>query len=140
MFEKLRAFLGKKETKRLLPLLLIGVLLLVFAGRLSGGAGAAEESEESPLAAYEDRVCEEIAGLCGAVRGVGECRVTVRLSGELKRSYSGGKIVYEKTPEIVGIGVVCEGGGSAEVRSALTELLCALYGVGSNRVGVEPLG
>lgn len=139
MFEKIAVFFRGKEARILLPLALFGVVLLLFAGRMSASGAQSSAEESSPLAAYEDRLEEQLRLLCGSMEGVGRCRVMIRCAGEAKRTFSGGKVVYEEVPEVVGVTVVCEGGDRASVRAALTEAITALFGIGANRVSVRKM-
>lgn len=125
----------KKEIGKLLPLLLIGVLLLLLAGAL--GKRPATVSEEISLnAAYSRELEERVADLCREVDGVGNCTVMVTLKGKVKRTYSGDHLVYEEPPEVIGVTVVCDGGGRASVKRDLTALLTALFDIGSNRIAI----
>lgn len=53
-------------------------------------------------------------------------------------SGSGAKVVVTQSryPDFVGALVVCEGGGSAAVRLEITQALCALTGLSSDRISV----
>ena len=112
-------------------------------------------SMESYRTAIEARVCD----ICSRVDGVGKVYAVVNLAGGFEYVYatdiknsSGGassqyivigsgdneRVVYlsEKVPEILGIGVVCEGGGDIEVKKEVTALLCAAFGLGSHKIYV----
>ena len=43
-------------------------------------------------------------------------------------------LITRTYPSVSGIGIVCEGGGDASVRSQLLSLLSAAYGIGSNKI------
>lgn len=137
MPEKIKRFLGRKEIRVLLPILIGGILLLVLAGR---GTDTAKTDESSPLDAQREAAEEELAALCREVDGVGKCRVMITFEGGAKRSYSGGKLVYEEPPKVSGVSVVCTGGDRVQVRAALTEMIAALYGIGANRISILPSG
>ncbi len=51
----------------------------------------------------------------------------------------GGLVLKTVTPKIRGVAVVCSGGDSLYVRSAVTELLSAVLDVSSNRISVSKL-
>ena len=112
-------------------------------------------SMEEYRVAIERRVCD----ICAHVSGAGRVYAVVNLAGGYEYIYatdqkitSGGetyeyivigngndeRVVYltERVPEILGIGVVCSGGGSLEVRNEITALLSAAFGVGSHKVYV----
>ena len=41
--------------------------------------------------------------------------------------------------EVFAVAILCEGAESPKVRQKLTELVCSIYGIGSNRVTIQPL-
>ncbi len=103
--------------------LILGLgILLIFLGSAEGGESEGVMSTE-----------ESIEKICSSIEGVGECRVLVSYKTEAGAFGSGGGEV------IVGIAVVCEGGGSDNVRRRVTEVLSGLYGIGANRIRVEKL-
>ncbi len=112
-------------------------------------------SMESYRLALEERVCY----ICSRVAGAGQVYAVVNLSEGFSYVYAadiktttGGvssqyivigsgndeRVVYlsEQVPEILGIGVVCTGGGDPLVQKEVTSLLCAAFGVGSNKIYV----
>ena len=148
--KKAKQVLGKKKYLILGVLFLLGLLLLFW----DGGGETSEKAEEASLAVsaedYRARLTEEIGVLCRGVRGVGQATVLVSLSGGYEYVYardgdgdcvgfgSGSRkeAVVENIlpPQIAGIGIVCDGGGNAAVREALTELLSAALGIGANKI------
>jgi stage III sporulation protein AG len=139
----------------------LGILLLL----LGGGALFSEKKEETEVAPYrpeEDEVVlyqtyleERVRALCRSVRGTGNVTAVVSLSGSFSSVYatewkdgneeyvilgsgSSAAPIYltRATPEIVGIGIVCDGGADAAVRRELTELLSATFHLSSNRIYV----
>ena len=56
-----------------------------------------------------------------------------------ERTYKGSQIIETKPPRVLGVSVLCEGGASDRVRAEITEMLCALFDIGANRVSVLPL-
>ena len=112
-------FLKKwKGARLLLPLLLIGIVLLV-AGAFS------DKSSEEPLSSEEER----LGALCSGVEGVGECRVMISYEETGRNS----------SDKVVGVAVVCEGGGSVAVQNRICMLITSLYGIGANRICILPL-
>lgn len=112
-------------------------------------------SMESYRLALEERICH----ICTRLDGVGQVYAVVNLAGDYEYVYasdikttSGGvssqhiiigsgndeRLVYltQKVPEILGIGVVCDGGNDPKVQNEITSLLCAAFGVGSNKIYV----
>lgn len=119
------------------------------------------EAELRLLSMEEYRVAMEarIKDICERVVGAGEVHVILHLAGGYEYVYaadqkitssgevreyimigsgSNQRVVYltERVPEILGIGVVCEGGNQESVRNEITALLAATLGVGSHRVYV----
>lgn len=88
-----------------------GLLLLLF-----GGVGG-EKTDVTPEASLEAQIAE----LCSATEGVGECRAMV---------------TYGDDGEVFAVAVLCEGAESAEVRADIKELVGSLFGIGANRISV----
>lgn len=110
---------------------------------------------EEYAAAAEHRIAE----LCSGVRGVSDVRVMVTLAGGYNAVYaqnsqssssgyrnefvltgSGSSeaplLVGYSVPEISGVGIVCSGGGDANVRREIISLVSATFGVSSNKIYV----
>lgn len=144
---------------------ILGALLLFFGNRSVRGKNTTEAEKPSATSptqnveAYRVELESRIAELCRRVDGVGEVTVAVTLDGGFvveyatdKKITSGGEstsyvtvgsgsdktLVYvtERPPPILGIGVVCDGGSSPEVRREVVNLLSAAFGVGSNKIYV----
>lgn len=154
-----------KKDKKLILLAagaVLGILLLLFGS----SASRREENEEEKSASFSmdpDEYASELEArieeLCGGVRGAGKVRATVTLKGgyravyatDAKSSSTGNQkstvlvgsgsseeailLCYEN-PEIAGIGIVCEGGDSAEVRAEVIALISATFSVKSNQIFV----
>lgn len=114
------------------------------------------ENAPEVLALYTESLEKKIATLCESVSGVSGVRVAVTLETGYEYVYakdaeadsrdgttvgyyryvtvgsgSSEKVVYlsEKPPQIAGIGIVCRGGGGADVRRELMELIAAAFDV-----------
>ena len=108
---------------------------------------------------YRNGLETRMEALCGCVEGVGSVKVEVMLAGGFEYVYAtdkkvtssgestsfvvvgsgdGESLIYlsEKPPAILGIGVVCAGGGDPAVKREITALLSATFGVGSNKIYV----
>ena len=139
---------------RLLFLLgVAGLVLLLFVGRGTKEADAAP----SPLLqceSYRAALEEELASLCGNVRGVGRVRVFLTLaSTELalyEKNVSGdsetlasvggeGLLVAYEMPRVRGVTVVCEGGGDPVVKAELYALLSAALSLRATQIHVAPI-
>ena len=129
---------GKKKTVVMALLILLG-LILILSSSFSGDAKNKNRNETVTLDEYKERLEEEIRELCSSVDGVGKCRVTVTFERGEQNVYKGSSVIETKPPRVQGISVVCRGGDSDSVRIQLTELLTALFDIGSNRVAILKL-
>ncbi len=149
---------GKLRLLIILGGAVLGILLLLLAGgnSLSGDRGEdieKTENEEETLRAYQDYLEGRVKSICETVAGVGSVTVVVTLDGDFEEIYAkeqkDGNEEYvivgsgssasalhlsRLTPKIAGIGVVCHGGGNADVRQELISLLAAAFDVPSNRI------
>lgn len=130
----------------------LGLVLLVFTGvfpEKEATVKAPDLAEE-----YRIRLTEEVRAACAAVRGVGDVRVFLTLaSGEIavyeknkngeneSVALSGGEglLLAYRTPEILGVAVICDGGDSPTVKAELTALLRATLGVDTRSIHIAPL-
>ena len=143
----------------------LGVLLLVLGNGHLGKKSAPADESAAPSGsvrsaeAYRDDLERRMEDICARVAGVGRVEVIVTLEGGFEYVYAtdrkitvGGEstsiitvgngsdespvYITERAPAILGIGVVCAGGNDPTVRREVTALLCAAFGVGSNKVYV----
>ena len=130
----------------------VGILLLLLGGGMSGAkesgvSSGNEYSEESER--YRIELEEKISQICKRVSRDENPTVTVTLEcGEeyvyAKRSdgsyivSSGeGVLLCRKMPRVCGVAIVCRNGDEPSVQGCITELVCALLGVGANKVCVS---
>lgn len=144
--------------------LILGVALLFIGGFVlpDGESKSNKESENEgeryDFSEYKEEIRREIEKICLSVHGVrsvsavvcfdgvGESIYAVNLqSGNSEKteyvvigSGSNAHALYlgESLPRLVGIGVVCDTGGSMGVKSELATLLAATYGLPLTRVSV----
>jgi len=133
-------------------------LLLLGSGNWLKTADDKNEQPASPssqeeIKQYKKELEQQIRELCESVNGVSGVTVVVTLSGGFEEIYAtelvNGNEEYvilgsgsnasalhllRSSPEIAGVGVVCRGGGNANIRQELTSLLCAAYRISSNRI------
>ena len=141
MTETLLKSLQNMKGKWTLLLLLLGGLFLL----LLGGQGA-EDAPSFDSEAYRAALTAEVTALCREVRGVGEVSVLLTLTEGESYTYAGqsgyisaggsGLLLSSRPPQVAGVAVVCEGGGSAAVREELKALLSSALGIGAHRVTV----
>lgn len=96
--------------KRLLPVVIFGVILILLSGLVREGS------------ATEPTLEEELVSVCSSVEGVGECRVIV--------SYG------ENGETVEAVAVICEGADNAAVRARIISLMESLFGIRSGRISV----
>lgn len=119
----------------LIVALVIGALLLFFS---SVGAKTTDSAEQS-LDEYLSELEERVAKSCSSVRGVGKCKVLITLERGEQSTYKGSSLIEVKPPKVLGVSVICEGADSDSVRLALTEMLTALFDIGTNRISILKL-
>ena len=47
-----------------------------------------------------------------------------------------GLVISIKSPDVIGVAIVCEGGESSVVKAEITKLVTSLFGIGADRVYV----
>ena len=145
--------------------LIIGAALLIFGSVGDfGSTKSSVKSEESATPVldaknYEEEVENKIKELCYGVRGVGKVSVMVSLRGGYKTVYamdaqstpsgyrseivkvgSGsnqeGIITGYENPQIIGVGIVCEGGDDSRVKNEIVSLVSAALDISTNKIFV----
>ncbi len=104
----------KKQDKKII-ILIVGALALAILLFPASNKKAEEEATLDEAARLEE--------LCSEIDGVGECRVMV--------TYREG--------EIYAVAVICRGADNPKVRERLTDLITSMYGIGANRVSIQPM-
>lgn len=123
-----------------------------------------QQAQTYTTADIEELLEKRLEKIAGQVSGAGSvsAMVTVRSAGEyvyaenrktntnadstsddkeivLYESSGGsneGLVVSIRSPDISGVAILCEGGGSSVVRAEITKLVTSLFGIGSDRVYV----
>ncbi len=126
-----------KKAKIIILLVAAGMLLILFSSVFGGEKKA--KTEDMTLDEYRVRLEAEISDICTDVEGVGKCRVYITLERGTQNVYKGSAVIETKPPRVLGVTVVCRGADSPAVRADLTEMLTALFDIGSNRVSVLKL-
>lgn len=154
--EKLVGWLRKYKLAVLV--LALGVLLLAWP---TGGEKPAPASEEARLSSFDPGEVErKLERVLGKIDGAGEVTVALTVSDGVQRRYAVDETrrgeeeqtqtvvistgsgtqeavsVGERWPDFRGAVVVCQGGGDPEVRLLVTQAVCALTGLGADRVTV----
>ena len=155
-----------KKTVLLAAGAILGVLLLLLgstANRRESEVVNGEEKVTMDPDAYARALEARIEDICAGVSGAGKVRAAVTLKGgyravyatDDKQSVSGTQsstvlvgsgsseeaiLVCYENPEIAGVGIVCEGGGDAEVRARIVSLVSATFSIGMNKIFVAAGG
>ena len=134
--DAVRSFLMQSKKRPLILLFaLLGLACLLFGGlRLGGGEESASPDEDE---SYRLMLEARLADLLSRVEGVGSPEVFVTLEKGRESVYSGGKLQHSEPPQILGVAVVCYGGGRNELRAELSALISSLFGIGSHRIHIS---
>ena len=138
----------------------LGVLLLLFGGSTHLFEGTEESrtpslTQQEELSSYQSYLEERVEEICESVVGVGNVSAIVTLAGGFESVYAtemhgededyvilgsgstaSGLLLWQKAPQIVGIGIVCNGAQSESVHNELILLVSASFGVPTNRIYV----
>lgn len=163
---KLRAAFAdeKKRVNLLVGMGLAGLLLLAVSAWLPADDTKTAQPAQTPAPscdsgdAYDARLEERLTALISNVDGAGRTTVMVTLESGSESVYatdtdgdgasthvllgSGGAdglVETVQTPRVLGVAVVCEGGGNAAVQSRVTALVQALTGVGASHITVAKM-
>ena len=136
--------------------LCLGVGLLLYGSFGTPAAPVDDTDEITATESYRRQVEDTLTALCGSVRGAGRVEVFVTLSGGYEYIYatddrgecvtvgsgSSARAVIRsvRAPEIRGVGIVCDGARDPVVAAAITDLVTATLGIGSNRVFITAGG
>ena len=105
----------KKQDKGLVMIVVGAIILALIVIAMGDGDTETPNDDKRDAAALEE--------LCSQIEGVGECHIMV--------TYKGG--------EVYAVAVVCRGADDPLVRQRLTELITSVYGIGANRVSIQPM-
>lgn len=129
----------KENKKARIGIVLFGVGIFLILIASFGGGGNTEDIRTDSLEEYRIRLEEQLSSLCCEVEGVGRAEVYVTLECGERLTYKGSTLIETRPPTVLGVSVVCEGGASERVRKELTDMITALFNIGSNRVSVLKL-
>ena len=135
---RLRAALAdeKQRVNLLVCMGLAGLLLLAVSSWLpadSSTQSAAPAAKTGSTADYAAELETRLTALISRVEGAGKTHVLLGSGG------ADGLVETVETPRVLGVAVVCEGGGSAAVQSRVTALVQALTGIGTNHITVAKM-
>ena len=154
------ALADEKQRVNLLVLMgLAGLVLLAVSAWLPADDAAQPAAAVQETAAdYAAQLENRLTALIRCVDGAGDTAVMVTLESGSESVYatdtdrdggsthvllgSGGAdglVETVQTPRVLGVAVVCEGGGTAAVQNRVTALVEALTGVGANHITVAKM-
>ena len=155
------ALADEKQRVNLLVLMgLAGLVLLAFSAWLPADDAAqpAPAAVQETAADYAAQLESRLTALIRCVDGAGNTAVMVTLESGSESIYAtdtdsdgssthvllgsgeaDGLVETVETPRVLGVAVVCEGGGSAAVQSRVTALVQALTGIGTNHITVAKM-
>ena len=153
-------FLKSKKIFLLGILLIVGVVI-IFMGKSGEGKGEDVRSgiEELDPSQYSEMLEERIEELCNRIEGVSGAYAVVTLKGGYQAIYatdsqSGNTASKNQTvvigsgadeqailqgycyPEIAGVGIVCRGGDSYEVKNKIVSLVSSAFDISANKIFV----
>lgn len=161
--KKLRELLGKY--KLALLVLAAGVLLLIWPGAGADSARISRTEQTAPGPEFDLEALEaKLARVLSRIDGAGEVTVALTVKDGVEQVYAADGSwsqdgsgreerketvvistgsgteevvpVQQRYPAFQGAVVVCEGGGSAEIRLLVTQAVAALTGLGADRISV----
>ena len=129
-----------KNKKLLLVALIavVGILLITLSSHGESGDSDSLQRDIS-LEEYKLNMEKEISSLCSSVSGVGRCCVYITFERGEETVYKGSSVVETKPPKVKGVMIACRGADDDGVRSQLTDMMTALFDIGSNRVAILKL-
>lgn len=157
---RLRAVLAdeQKRVKLLVLMGLAGLALLAVSAWLPAESTASPAVQGESTADYAAQLEQRLTALISRVEGAGKAVVMVTLESGSESVYAtdtdsdgssthvllgsgraDGLVETVQTPRILGVAVVCEGGGSAAVQGRVTALLEALTGLGASHITVAKM-
>ena len=169
MIEKIKSlFSGLKTDKRLFFLVVIGalgVILLVISEALPETSISDEESTNDTIDFvdhYEVNLEERLESLLGCINGAGKVEVMITLASGDENVYAteqkqseksseqkyvivdnsneeAGLLLKVSEPEIRGIGIVCDGSDSPQVRQEIINTVSAVLNISSNRISIAKM-
>lgn len=157
-----------KKIMILFYIFIAGIILIVistFSSKDKAEDTVADDIEFNEET-YTDTLEKKLEEMISLIAGAGEAKVIVTLECDYETVYArdgsltkddkstdeeseyiiidqeeseGGLLLKTVTPKIRGVAVVCGGGDSEYVKSAVTEMLTAVLDIGSNHVSVSKI-
>lgn len=154
------SFLRSKKIYLLAALIFVGIIIIIVGKREPQISEDVKSSiEELDPSQYSEMLEARIEELCNRVDGVSGAYAVVTLKGGYQAIYaidsqsgntssknqtvvigsgSGERAILEgySYPEIVGIGIVCRGGDSYDVKNKIVSLVSSAFDISANKIFV----
>lgn len=135
----LKSLLTADKTRIILIIVAVLCVLFIF---LSGTQKKEDtEIDDFSTSDYQQVLSQNILDMVKSIKGAGEAKVLLTLENSYEYIYlDDGKTLQKiNEPTIRGVVVACDGGESAGVQSAITELLTTVLNIPSTKVCVTKL-
>ena len=109
----------------------IGICAVVILMFLSENFGASDSSVSKTKTDTESK----LETFLGELQGVGFCDVLVFTESEKSSVFSSSEI-----EKIIGIAVICDGGGDVSVKAMIIDVLTRLFGISGSRISINERG
>ncbi len=153
----------KKRVNLLLSVGLAGLLLMALSEWLPEEKNTASEVQDPVLTELESdyalQLEERLQALISHMEGVGKVEVMVTLASGEESVYAtdnqtqadgsmstnhvllgnDGLVQTVQSPRVLGVAVLCEGGGEAAVQNRVSTLVESLTGIGANHITVDKM-
>lgn len=153
------SFLRSKKIFLLLALAFVGIIAIVLGNSTDSEESVRGGIEELDPSQYSQMLEERVEELCNRVDGVSGAYAVVTLKGGYQAIYaidsqSGNTTTKNQTvvigsgaeeqailqgycyPEIAGIGIVCHGGDSYEIKNKIVSLISSAFNLSANKIFV----
>jgi stage III sporulation protein AG len=154
------SFLRSKKIYLLAALIFVGIIIIIVGKREPQISEDVKSSiEELDPSQYSEMLEARIEELCNRVDGVSGAYAVVTLKGGYQAIYaidsqsgntssknqtvvigsgSGERVILEgySYPEIAGIGIVCRGGDSYDVKNKIVSLVSSAFDISANKIFV----
>ncbi len=167
--EKLTVLFDKiKRDKKVLLIVItgfLGIIMIFFSEILpEEKKDSVETDNKSHFSEYAYK--EELEQIIGKIDGVGNVEVMLTYEGTVESVYAkdtskqiksedaktdeehiiidkgseeDGLLLKEIYPRVIGVAVVCEGGDNPTVKNEITQMLKALFDIGSNSISISEM-
>ena len=157
-----KGFLKKINPMWIFLCVAVGICLMLYSGidkAQQESVAVISSLENGDPREYESFVEGKVKEICSSIGGVGNISVAVSLSGGYRAVYavnsqssaagykneivttgSGSAekplVVGYEYPQIIGIGIVCDGGSNADIKKNIISLVSSAFNISTNKIEV----